>query len=53
MRRSHGYSTEFKKAAVEKLLTRGSRTVTDIVAEIGISSPTICKSSKLPVCSMF
>ena len=41
MRRSHGYSTEFKKAAVEKLLTRGSRTVTDIVAEIGISSPTI------------
>lgn len=41
MHRNHGYSLEFKKSAVEKLLTRGSRTVTDVIQELGISSPTI------------
>jgi transposase-like protein len=41
MRRGEGYSIEFKKAAVEKLLTRGYRTVDQIAKEIGISSPTI------------
>jgi transposase len=35
------YSEEFKHSAVQKLLTRGSRTVTDVTQELGISSPTI------------
>jgi len=41
VRRNHGYSSEFKKSAVEKLLTRGKRTVTEVINELGISSPTI------------
>lgn len=41
MKENHGYSVEFKKSAVEKLLTRGNRTVEEICSEIGISSPTI------------
>jgi transposase len=35
------YSEEFKQSAVQKLLTRGNRTVTDLTRELGISSPTI------------
>jgi len=41
MRRNHGYSVEFKKAAVEKLLSRGHRTINEITSEVGISSPTL------------
>lgn len=41
MHRNSGYSLEFKKSAVEKLLTRGNRTVTAVTKELGISSPTI------------
>jgi transposase-like protein len=41
MRRNHGYSSDFKKSAVEKLLSRGIRTVTDVTKDLGISSPTI------------
>ncbi len=41
MRRNHGYSVEFKKAAVEKLLSRGNRTISEITREVGISSPTL------------
>lgn len=35
------YSVEFKKAVVEKLLNRGTRPVTAIMEEAGISSPTL------------
>lgn len=35
------YSEEFKQSAVQKLLTRGNRTVTDVIQDLGISSPTI------------
>ena len=35
------YSEEFKQSAVKKLLTRGDRTVTEIIEEMGISQPTI------------
>lgn len=35
------YSVEFKKAIVEKLLNRGTRPVTAILEEGGISSPTL------------
>ena len=35
------HSVEFKKAAVQKYLSRGSRSVDEIIKEIGISSPTI------------
>ena len=35
------YSTEFKKSAVQKYLSRGSRSVNEIIQEIGISSPTL------------
>lgn len=35
------YSTEFKKSAVQKYLSRGTRSVNEIIQEIGISSPTI------------
>ena len=41
MRIGEGYSVEFKKSAVEKLLTRGNRTVEELCSEIGISTPTI------------
>jgi transposase-like protein len=36
-----GYSEEFKKTAVQKLLTRGNRTDSEIIEELGIASPTI------------
>lgn len=36
-----GYSREFKEAAVEKLLSRGSRPVAAILEEIGVSGPTL------------
>lgn len=36
-----GYSAEFKEAAVQKLLSRGNKTVKEIIEEIGIASPTI------------
>ena len=35
------HTIEFKKSAVEKYLTRGHRTVNEILHEIGIASPTI------------
>jgi transposase len=35
------YSPEFKKSAVEKLLTRGSRPVAAIIEELGVSSPAL------------
>src|ERR1039458_4718080 len=35
------YSKEFKLAAVEKLLSRGSRPVSAILSELGITSPTL------------
>jgi transposase-like protein len=35
------YSVEFKKSAVQKYLGRGSRSVNEILQEIGIASPTI------------
>lgn len=35
------YSVEFKKSVVEKLLNRGTRPVTEILEESGISSPTL------------
>jgi transposase len=35
------YSLDFKKSAVQKYLSRGGRTVNEIIEEIGISSPTI------------
>jgi transposase len=35
------YSEEFKKSAVQKYLSRGSRTVNEILEDIGITSPTI------------
>ena len=35
------YSTEFKKAAIQKYLRRGNRTVNEILGDIGISSPTL------------
>jgi transposase len=35
------YSPEFKKSAVEKLLSRGSRPVAAITEELGISAPTL------------
>lgn len=38
---NQGYSEEFKKSAVEKLLQRGSRPVAAIVEELGVTSPTL------------
>lgn len=35
------YSLEFKKAAIQKYLGRGNRTVNEILEDIGISSPTL------------
>jgi transposase-like protein len=35
------YSPEFKKSAVEKLLTRGSRPVAAIIEELGVCGPTL------------
>ena len=35
------YSAEFKKSAVEKLLGRGSRSVAEIIEELGVPSPTL------------
>jgi transposase-like protein len=35
------YTIEFKKAAIQKYLSRGNRTVGEILNEIGISSPTL------------
>ncbi len=35
-----GFSQEFKKSAVQKLLNRGSRPVATILEEVGVSSPT-------------
>jgi transposase len=35
------YSEEFKQSAVKKLMSRGNRTVTEIIEEVGISQPTI------------
>jgi transposase len=35
------YSPEFKKSAVEKLLTRGSRPIAAIIGELGVSAPTL------------
>jgi transposase-like protein len=35
------YSEEFKQSAVQKLLSRGNRTVTEIIEELGITSPTL------------
>lgn len=35
------YSAEFKEAAVQKLLSRGNKTVKEIIEEVGIASPTI------------
>lgn len=36
-----GYSVEFKKSAVQKYLSRGNRSVNEVLQEIGIASPTI------------
>lgn len=41
MKRSHEYSTDFKKSVVSKLLNRGNRTITDISKEVGIHFSTI------------
>ena len=35
------HSIEFKKSAVQKYLSRGNRTVNEILQEIGVASPTI------------
>jgi transposase-like protein len=35
------YSAEFKKTAVEKLLSRGARPVAAIIEELGVPSPTL------------
>ncbi|MFQ5544264.1 MAG: transposase [Nitrospiria bacterium] len=35
------HSVEFKKLAVQKYLSRGNRTVNDILEEIGVASPTL------------
>ncbi len=35
------YSPEFKKSAVEKLLSRGTRPVSAILEELGVPSPTL------------
>jgi transposase-like protein len=35
------YSPEFKKSAVEKFLSRGSRSVAVITEELGVSAPTL------------
>jgi transposase len=35
------YTEDFKKAAVQKLLTRGSRSISDIEQETGVPSPTL------------
>ena len=35
------HSAEFKNAAVEKLLSRGTRTVASVAEEIGVSQPTL------------
>jgi transposase len=35
------YSPEFKKSAVEKLLSRGARPVAAIIEELGVPSPTL------------
>jgi transposase-like protein len=35
------YSEEFKKAAVEKVLSRGARTVAEVLEELGVPSPTL------------
>jgi transposase-like protein len=37
----NSYSREFKKAAVEKFLSRGSRTVIEVASEIGVAKPTL------------
>jgi transposase len=37
----YGYSEEFKKSVVQKLLTRGKRKVKDIAYEAGIKTPTL------------
>lgn len=41
MANRYGYSEEFKKSVVQKLLTRGSRKVKDIAEEAGIKTPTL------------
>jgi transposase-like protein len=41
MSRDYGFSDEFKKATVQKLLSRGSRKVQDIANEAGIKAPTL------------
>jgi transposase-like protein len=35
------YSKDFKKSAVEKMMSRGSRTIDSIIEEIGVASPTL------------
>ena len=41
MSRDYGFSDEFKKATVQKLLSRGTRKVQDIANEAGIKAPTL------------
>lgn len=41
MSRHYGFSDEFKKVTVQKLLSRGSRKVQDIADEAGIKTPTL------------
>jgi transposase len=42
-----GYSEDFKKAAVQKMLLRGSKSVTTICEELGVSTPTIYEWKRL------
>ena len=41
MSRDYGFSDEFKKATVQKLLSRGTRKVQDIANEAGVKAPTL------------
>lgn len=37
------FTEEFKKAAVQKYLSRGSGTVAEICTELGVANPTLCE----------
>lgn len=41
MSREYGHSVDFKKAAVEKLLTRDNRTIGEISKELGVSTASL------------
>lgn len=46
------YSREFKESAVQKLLSRGSRTVSSVCGDLGISTPSIYEWKRLYATSL-